>query len=102
MLEQASDDQVEESIRREYRHRKEGTGNEYWKTFPLRSVQEVRAWQGDCQRIPENLPTSTVETEQIERSQSGIADAPPDEEPQSRVSAWNGAPSADFQRRFLW
>ncbi|RDW93504.1 Zn(II)2Cys6 transcription factor domain-containing protein [Aspergillus mulundensis] len=91
-------------------------GSEHWKLFPLRSVQEIRAWQADSQQpVPGGASTSTS-TPRIDRNDVSIPaiqeelrlpqDSPQTQrespEVQPSVSAWSGAPSVNFQQQFLW
>ncbi|KAL5339363.1 hypothetical protein BJX70DRAFT_158387 [Aspergillus crustosus] len=119
LLEQVSDSQLSEGIPHataQLRSGKRGNELEFWKRFPLRSVEEVRSWQEDCrQSAPESdlvsmpnhdvvgLPTpdgaDASSTVQEEVSQRPLRESP---EPQPSPSAWSGAPSTNFQQRFLW
>ncbi|KAL4881207.1 hypothetical protein BJY04DRAFT_189341 [Aspergillus karnatakaensis] len=115
LLDQVSDSQLAESIPHataQPRSGKRGNELEYWKRYPLRSVNEIRNWQEDCQKsdpdgaegstpnLHAGLPTpdgaaSTVQ-EEVSRT---LRESP---EPQPSPSAWSGAPSANFQQSFLW
>ncbi|KAL4982256.1 hypothetical protein BDW68DRAFT_61924 [Aspergillus falconensis] len=121
LLEQVSDSQLAESILGPHydlpaQPRSAKRGSEHWKLFPLRSVQEIRAWQEDCQRsVPEGAftSTSTPQVAQGEVSTPAVGEEagiqqcrsqPQQEspEPQPSVSTWYGAPSVNFQQQFLW
>ncbi|KAL4934783.1 hypothetical protein BDV06DRAFT_156781 [Aspergillus oleicola] len=147
LLEQVSDPQLAESISHPSAQlrsasatvsakRGSSSGSEHWRLFPLRSVQEVRAWQEECIRpasstalergsasgsIPASTPTTDRHRnrEAVEQTTEIIETAnirPPaaqdleeqrtqpqrSPEPQPSLSTWCGAPSANFQQRFLW
>ncbi|KAL4922770.1 hypothetical protein BDW62DRAFT_2843 [Aspergillus aurantiobrunneus] len=114
LLEQVSDSQLSESIPHPTAQLRSGKrGSEYWKLFPLRSVQEIRSWQDDCQRpAPERASTSTPNVDRADIPAPEVTEAPavleesqrppPSSEPQPSLSVWSGAPSANFQQQFLW
>ncbi|KAL4911323.1 hypothetical protein BDW74DRAFT_172788 [Aspergillus multicolor] len=121
LLDQVSDSQLSEAIPVPHHGspaqlRSGKRGSEHWKLFPLRSVQEIRAWQEELQRtVPEDASTSnsTPRADRIEVStpKVGEASAVPQVHPQTQrespelqpsVSAWIGAPSINFQQQFLW
>ncbi|KAL4741907.1 hypothetical protein BDV11DRAFT_167815 [Aspergillus similis] len=121
LLEQVPDSQLAESIPVPHHDppaqlRSAKRGSEYWKLFPLRSVQGIRAWQEDCQRpVLEGVSTSTSTPQlaQADVSTPAIGEEPGIEQanlqiqqespgPQPSLSTWRGAPSANFQQQFLW
>jgi len=117
LLEQVSDSQLAGIPHPTAQLRSGKRGTEYWGLFPLRSVQEIRSWQEDCQRsAPEHgsTSTSTPNLDQPEFITPAAVDAPvmqeqsqrlqahESPEPQPSVRARSGAPSANFQHRFLW
>ncbi|KKK12262.1 hypothetical protein ARAM_002698 [Aspergillus rambellii] len=133
LLTQVSDTQLAAGIRHSTNiwPRPTQRGSRYWKQFPLLSVPDIRAWQGDCQQDTQLGSTSTplqslaqspttsgelpVSTE--EHSRSGEPEPEPEpepspapaeslqlriSEPQNHPSVWSGAPSLHFQQQFLW
>ncbi|KAL2822602.1 hypothetical protein BJX63DRAFT_427163 [Aspergillus granulosus] len=118
LLEQVSDSQISSSIPHVPTQSRSGKrGSEYWKRFPLRSVEGVRSWQEDALRsAPErskaSTPTPNFDLAAVSTSDgaetSPVSPAPQGDpprktpEPQASLSLWSGAPSADFQLRFLW
>ncbi|KAL3478057.1 hypothetical protein BJX99DRAFT_114064 [Aspergillus californicus] len=117
LLSQVSDSQLadsaviphEPSATEQLRPGKRGTGSEYWKRFPLGSVEEIRSWQRDCQGSTpdadpiERPPTPDGDSTDLPTVQ---ADAPQMSQqrasPEPRPSMWSGAPSVNFQQQFLW
>ncbi|KAL4810793.1 hypothetical protein BDV18DRAFT_2409 [Aspergillus unguis] len=114
LLQQVTDDQVSNSIQDYPAAQPARPDTEYWKLFPLRSVQEVRAWQGDFQQKKQaSTSTSTPNFDHAElvapTSETNVPGPPATHEveeqipePQLSVSMWSGAPSANFQQQFLW
>ncbi|KAL4752388.1 hypothetical protein BDW72DRAFT_72664 [Aspergillus terricola var. indicus] len=121
LLEQVSDSQLAESIPVPHHDpsaqlRSSKRGSEFWKLFPLKSVQEIRAWQEDRQRsVPEGASTSapTPQLAQGDVSTPATGGEPGFEQaslqiqqespgPQTSLSTWRGAPSVNFQHQFLW
>ncbi|OJJ60101.1 hypothetical protein ASPSYDRAFT_88983 [Aspergillus sydowii CBS 593.65] len=117
LLEQVTDSQLAGIPHPTAQLRSGKRGSEYWGSFPLRSVQEIRSWQEDCQRsAPEHASTSTptpcldqpgfvtpaAVDAPVTQEQSQRLQAQESPEPQPSVSAWSGAPSANFQQQFLW
>ncbi|KAL2871039.1 Zn(II)2Cys6 transcription factor domain-containing protein [Aspergillus lucknowensis] len=118
LLEQVSDSQLASGIPHATAHLQSGKrGSEHWKRFPLRSVHEIRSWQEDFRRsAAEHVSTSTPNFDLAEIPSSNAADVSSIQEglpqrpqqkvqslePQPSVSEWSGAPSSDFQQRFLW
>ncbi|KAL4780911.1 hypothetical protein BJX76DRAFT_32194 [Aspergillus varians] len=114
LLDQVSDSQLSEIPHPTAQLRSGKRGSEYWKMFPLRSVQDIRSWQEDCQpSAPECTSTSTPSIDRVEVTlpeaiaapavHREASQRPPQRpEPQPSLSVWSGAPSANFQQQFLW
>ncbi|KAL2835308.1 hypothetical protein BJY01DRAFT_252774 [Aspergillus pseudoustus] len=121
LLEQVSDSKLSSSITHITVQPRPGKrGSEYWKRFPLRSVEDIRSWQEDALRsAPERASTSnsTPNFDLAEGYASEVVETSPasptlqeepsrmqrkSPEPQASLSSWSGAPSTDFQQRFLW
>ncbi|KAL3461445.1 hypothetical protein BJX64DRAFT_156013 [Aspergillus heterothallicus] len=120
LLEQVTDSQLSSSIPHAMTQPRPGKrGSEYWKRFPLRSVEGIRSWQEDTilsapgrSEASIDMPNhdlAAVSTPNVAEVSSTCAtqEEPPrmqqkSPEPQASLSLWSGAPSTDFQQRFLW
>ncbi|KAL3443539.1 hypothetical protein BJX65DRAFT_196134 [Aspergillus insuetus] len=120
LLEQVSDSQLSSGIPHPTAQSRPGKrGSGYWKQYSLRSVEGIRSWQEDALRSAPDRSEASTATPNLDLAgplsdgaEASPATLTPQEEPsrvqrkspepQATLSLWSGAPSADFQQRFLW
>ncbi|KAJ5964201.1 uncharacterized protein N7479_004077 [Penicillium vulpinum] len=110
--------------------RLERRGIESWWRFPLDTSDGIRRWQQACtepkrvgletqgsekRRLQNEAPDGSVQMSTATRDTDGTlnetpncqalessSDAREESAPVERMSSWQGAPSSEFQRQFLW